>query len=434
MLSEDEILLLQLHKIGSTLIENDGDLNRRLKTVMESARKVMKFTRAVLYVFNKEMVEVKVAVGKYSLVGKYFRWPKDSMGGPSYVLHHPKAFVQKGLRDKRVQPYYPKKKSDRDILFAIFKMVHLGDGDIALAPIISKGRVVGVLGADKLGKQITHVDLKHLEDFASQAGWAFERAELMKQNKVLLKDLKKALDNRVKEIKTLRDKLVHSERLAAMGELVAGVAHEIKNPLMGIVGFTDLLKEAYAGNEEVKQILSGLGFSVKHLQSVVKNFLSFSKNTKPTLAKMNLNKALADSIALTDHQLKGMRVKVEKKFSSTLPLIKGDHNQLVQVFTNIFVNAAQAMEPKNGGTLTVSTEYHVPHAVIRISDTGIGISKELHEKIFQSFFTTKPKGKGTGLGLSISLGIIQRHNGSIKVESEVGKGTTFIITLPVPKN
>jgi signal transduction histidine kinase len=430
MLSEDEILLLQLHKIGSALVENDGDLNRRLKTVMESARKVLHFSRAVLYVFNNEMVEVKVAVGKYSQIGKYFRWPKDTMGGVSYAAATGKAFIQKGLLDKRACKFHPAQKKDRDVLFAIFRLAHLGSGDIALAPIISKGRVVGVLGADKLGKPISRSDLHHLEDFASQAGWAFERADLMYQNKLLLRDLKKALDDRVKEIRTLRDKLVHSERLAAMGELIAGVAHEIKNPLMGIVGFTDLLKEAYAGNEEVKQILSGLGFSVKHLQSVVKNFLSFSKNTKPTLAKMNLNKAVADALALTDHQLKGMRIRVEKKLSSSLPLIKGDHNQLVQVLTNMFVNAAHAMEPKNGGILTIATLYQSPHVLIKITDTGIGISPDLHEKIFQSFFTTKPKGKGTGLGLSISLGIIQRHNGTIKLESVVGKGTTFIISLP----
>lgn len=434
MLSEDEILLLQLHRIGSVLVEDDGDLHRRLVKVMESARKVMKFTRAVLYVFNKEMVEVKVAVGKYSMIGKYFRWPKDIMGGPSYVLHTGKALIQKGLWDKRVLSYYPKKKTDRDILFAIFKMVHLGAGDIALAPIHSKGQVVGVLGADKLGKSISNHDLQHLKDFASQAGWAFERADLIHQNKMLLRDLKKALDNRVKEIKTLRDKLVHSERLAAMGELVAGVAHEIKNPLMGILGFTDLLKESYANNEEVKQILSGLGFSVKHLQSVVKNFLSFSKNTKPTLVKMNVNKAVADALALTDHQLKGMKVKIEKKLSARLPLIKGDHNQLVQVLTNMFVNAAHAMEPKNGGTLTVMTGLDQGRVLVKIHDTGIGISKELHEKIFQSFFTTKPKGKGTGLGLSISLGIIQRHCGTVQVQSEAGKGATFIISLPVPRS
>lgn len=430
MLSEEEILLLQLHKIGSALVENDGDLNRRLKKVMESARKVLHFSRAVLYVFNREMVEVKVAVGKYSQIGRFFRWPRDKMGGVSYAAATGKAFIQKGLLDKRVLNYHPADKKDLDVLFAVFRLAHLGSGDIALVPIKSKDRVVGVLGADKLGRPISLHDLHHLQDFANEAGWAFERAELMQQNKILMRDMKKSLDDRVKEIRTLRDKLVHSERLAAMGELIAGVAHEIKNPLMGIVGFTDLLKEAYADNEEVKQILSGLGFSVNHLQSVVKNFLSFSKNTKPVLAKMNLNKAVADALALTDHQLKGMNIKIEKRLSTALPLIKGDHNQLVQVLTNMFVNAAHAMEPKNGGTLTVSTLYHESHVLIKIADTGIGISPDLHEKIFQSFFTTKPKGKGTGLGLSISLGIIQRHSGSIKVESTVGKGTTFIITLP----
>jgi len=428
MLTEEEILQLQFHKLSAELL-TEGDLQRSLTKVMESARKMLSFSRVVLYVIKKDLIEAKVAVGKYSFVAKSFRWPRNSMGGPSYVFRKGKAMIQKGLMDKRVVNYYPKRKMDKDVLFAIFNLAHLGKADIALAPIFSKGKVIGVLGADKLGKPIDEEDLNHLEDFASQAGWAIEKAELEQQNKALMKELEMLVEKRTRELQAIKEQLIHSERLAAMGELVAGVAHEIKNPLTGILGFTELMKNCKS-HDEAKQLVTGLKTSVAHLQQVVKHFLSFAKKSKGTFRKISINQALKDAVALTSHQLKGMKVRIIEHLPDNTIYIKGDKNQLVQVFTNMFINSGQAME-NEGGALTIDLSEHDHNAVIKIVDTGVGIPHDNVEKIFKPFFSTKNKKKGTGLGLSVTMGIIEKHCGMINVDSKEGKGTTFSIKLPI---
>lgn len=431
MLTEEEILQLKLHKLSSEIIEGH-DLKRRLKKVMESMRKMLSFTRAVLYIECDGLIEVKVAVGRFSLAATTFRWPKEEMGGVTWVFKNRKPTIQKGLCDPRVVPYYPKKKADYDVLFSIFNMVHLGAGDIALAPVFYNGAVIGVLGADKLGRSVSKEDLKHLEEFAAQAAWAFEKAELEQQNKTFTRELKELLEKRSAELKKTQEKLVHAERLAAMGELVAGVAHEIKNPLTGIKGFTELLKDAYSNDPEARQIVRGLSFSVKHLQQVVDNFLTFSRNAKVNKRKIDINQAVRDAVTLTAHQLKGMQVTVYMTLAKKLPLFKADINQLVQVFTNLFINAAHAMQPK-GGAVKVESKFENNNILIKVIDSGHGIAPEDQPKIFQSFFTTKEKGKGTGLGLSISLGIVENHGGKILVDSTPGKGTTFTLVFPLPE-
>jgi signal transduction histidine kinase len=428
MLSDNEIFLLQLHKLSSEIIQG-SNLKTSLRRVLESARKLLHFNRVYLFVKDphKEIIEVRMAVGKHSFIAKSLKWPAESMGGPTYAFATGRPFIQHGLQDPRIQKYYPKKPEDKDVLLSIYALGKFGSGDIGLVPVTFRNRTIAVLGADRLNQKLSPEDKQHLEEFASQIGWAIENARLREENQTMMKELEALVDKRSKELKELQVQLIHSERLAAMGELVAGITHEIKNPLTGIVGFTELLS-LQPQDESNKQIISGLKTSVTHLQDVVKNFLSFSKKTKPTFAELDINQTIVNALALTSYNIRRRNIVVERKLAADLPQIKGDASQLIQVFTNMFMNAEQAMP--NGGTLTITSKKTATAVIVSIADTGIGISPENLKKLFTPFFTTKGEDKGTGLGLSVSQTIIKNHHGKIKVVSTLGQGTTFTLSFP----
>jgi two-component system NtrC family sensor kinase len=215
-----------------------------------------------------------------------------------------------------------------------------------------------------------------------------------------------------------------------MGQLAAGVAHEINNPLGTILLFADVMyKETPEGDplrEDLKMILN----ETTRCKSIVSDLLNFARQQEVMANEVNLHD-------LIDEVIEGMvvkpdfkEIKIVRKFSPDLPLIMADPGQLRQVFINLFNNAADAMP--EGGTLTISSEHVDSQWVrIKISDTGYGIPQENLGRLFTPFFTTKSLGKGIGLGLSIVYGIIKMHRGQIHVESQVGQGTTFTITLPV---
>jgi two-component system, NtrC family, sensor kinase len=233
------------------------------------------------------------------------------------------------------------------------------------------------------------------------------------------------------ELKDTQQKLIHSAKLATIGELVAGVSHEIKNPLTGILGFVSMLKENSV-EKETQPLLDGLDTSAKHLQKVVLNFLAFSKRTETQFQPLDINQVISNTLSLVSHQVRGQGIEIETKLNTSLAQISGDFNQLTQVFTNIVMNAADAM-PKGGYIYIKSYDKELKgkhYILIDIKDTGTGIPAKIINQIFDSFFTTKGYEKGTGLGLSISKGIIENHGGKIQVRSKIGKGTVFTILLP----
>ncbi|MDR2432030.1 MAG: GAF domain-containing protein [Candidatus Margulisbacteria bacterium] len=430
MLNKNEVFLLRFNQLGSEIIKG-RDLNNSLQKVLETARKLLNFDRVYLFAPSrrKDLLEVLMAVGKHSFIAKSLKWPKNSMGGPTYVLKTSRSLLQRGLLDRRAAAYYPQKETDREVLFAIYKLGHFGAGDILLVPVLFRGRTVAVLGADRLQKKLRAADQNNLEQFASQIGWAIENARLRRENELMLKDLAKLVDKRTQEIKDIQAQLIHSERLAAMGELVAGITHEIKNPLAGIAGFTELLRGFLRGDAGALQVLDGLETSVGHLQNIVRNFLAFAKKTRADLQKVAVNQVVADALALTNYNLRRRGIQIDARLAADLPEITGDKNQLVQVLTNIILNAEHAMA--DGGRLRISTRFRNNKIRIEIADNGIGIAPENLGSIFQAFFTTKASDKGTGLGLSVSNNIIKAHRGRISVRSAVGKGSTFSISLPV---
>jgi signal transduction histidine kinase len=430
MLTSNEIFLLQLHRLGSELIEG-SDLRKSLSKVLETARKLLYFNRVYLFVENRDqnLIEVLMAVGKHSFIAKSLKWPRPTMGGPTYVFSKGVALIQHGLKDRRITKYYPKKTDDYDVLMSIYKLGKFGTGDFILAPVTFRGRTVAVLGADKYEQKLTKDDLQHVKEFASQIGWAIENARLREENQAVMKHLETLIEKRTEELKEIKTQLIHSERLAAMGELIAGITHEIKNPLTGILGFTELLKGYFQDkDDDAKQVLNGLITSINHLQSVVKNFLSYAKRGQSVILPCDINQIIADSLALTRHNLQKKKIEVQLKLTSENVILQVDRHQLIQVLTNMIMNAEDAMP--DGGTLTISSIRNEGNVLIKIADTGIGIPEENQEKIFSSFFTTKGD-NGTGLGLSVCKNIIEGHGGQILLNSAPKEGTTFTILLPL---
>ena len=239
------------------------------------------------------------------------------------------------------------------------------------------------------------------------------------------------LKDREAALNAAQAQLIQSEKLAAVGQLGAGIAHEVKNPLAGILGCAQLsLRDAPQGTLLAKN-LTLIEKETKRCKMIIENLLKFARQEKTLLEPTDVNRVVEDAVAIVLHQLELNQVKVIKDLAPGLPKIRGNGNQLQQVFMNLMINAQHAMEGA-GGTVTLSTRGTAPDRIeVRVTDTGPGIPEAIRKRIFEPFFTTKPTGKGTGLGLSVSYGIVKDHAGEIRAESPPGQGATFVITLPV---
>lgn len=245
-------------------------------------------------------------------------------------------------------------------------------------------------------------------------------------------DLREKLKMR-KELQEAQMRLIQAEKMASLGSLAAGVAHEINNPLGGILIYASLLMEEFESQDDPRvQDLKRIVEEGTRCKEIVKSLLEFGRQTESRFEPVDINKAVNDSLFFLEKQALFHNIQIIKHLNPSLPLIQGEPNQLKQVFMNMMVNAAEAMSDK-GGSLTIETGVIHDESSIFISfkDSGPGIPPAIQSKIFDPFFTTKGVGKGTGLGLSTSYGIIQSHHGTIDVESELGKGTTFRIVLPI---
>ncbi len=224
----------------------------------------------------------------------------------------------------------------------------------------------------------------------------------------------------------LEKKLVQSERLASIGKLAMGFAHEISNPLTNIQLAAEILYKKVG--KELKARVEVITKNVDLASSVVRNLLEFSRNSQLNIIPLDLEAVLDESINVVSPRMK--KVKLVKNVGA-LPMALGDPKQIEQVFSNIIINSVQAMP--DGGRILVEADFDESFVIISFTDTGGGISKELLGKIFDPFFTTKEVGAGTGLGLSLSYGIVKAHGGDITVESELSKGTTVRVKLPLAK-
>lgn len=221
---------------------------------------------------------------------------------------------------------------------------------------------------------------------------------------------------------------LESEKLAAVGRLAAGVAHEINNPLTTVLTFSHLLREKEGLGDQDKQDLDLVIRETSRASEIVRGLLDFARERPALKEALDVNDVVRRTIPLLGSQKAFQRITVREHLQGDLPPVNADMNRLQQVLLNLSLNACEAMQ--DGGTLTISTSAQGRNVLLKVTDTGCGIKEEHLGNIFEPFFSTKPVGKGTGLGLSVSYGIIQRHGGTLEVESEIGKGTTFIITLP----
>jgi len=244
-----------------------------------------------------------------------------------------------------------------------------------------------------------------------------------------------AMNHMMNQLVYRQELLMRAHKLKAVGTLTAGVAHELNNPLNNVILTASMLHEDFKdlSEEECLEMVGDLVTESERAQRIVRNLLDFARESEAELESHSLQDIVEETLRLASNQIKLARVRVEGEMEENVPPIYGDRQQLEQVFLNLVLNALDAMP--DGGLLRIKvfkTEDRESVAVT-FEDTGIGIPKQHLRDIFDPFFTSKKAAKGTGLGLSVSLGIVQRHGGDIRVESELGKGTVFTVLLPVPK-
>jgi signal transduction histidine kinase len=236
----------------------------------------------------------------------------------------------------------------------------------------------------------------------------------------------------IQELERRQDELVESRKMAAIGTLTSGIAHELNNPLNNILLTAEAMKEELAklNQGELAEMADDILSESERASEIVRDLLDFARSERPSLEEINVGELLQQTLRLVSNQAAVANIEVEVRIEEGIPSIYGERRSLQQVFLNLFVNAIQAMP--NGGTLTVRA-HKVPgtrDVAVVVSDTGVGIPSEYLSRIFDPFFTTKEVGRGTGLGLTVAYGIVEKHGGKIEVESQVGRGTTFTVVLP----
>ena len=291
----------------------------------------------------------------------------------------------------------------------------------ATVPLVAKDRVIGVILVDNMFTQrpITDADIRFLTMFAHQAALAIENA-IFHTN----------LETMNKDMRTMHEQLVQSEKMAALGAMMAEITHEIRNPLVSIGGFTRRLAKKLKDNEDKKYVDIILS-EVARLEGIIHDNLSYIKELAPQFVETDIGGLIEEVLTLYEDELASRRIRVERNFSSSLPRLMIDPQQIKQGVINILKNAMEAME--NGGTLFIRA-YTIPEAqvaAIEIGDTGPGIAAKAMHNIFNPYYTTKPR--GTGLGLPITNRIIQSHKGKIELRNRDGGGALFTIKLPLPE-
>ena len=421
--SEEEILSTVANQ-AAICIENSGltetfDIDEILRLVLEGVTKNIGFDRARLYLVNEKrnVLECKMAVGidEGKIKGMTLRLdPEDSVVARSVSERKP-FIIPDASRDPRVNPLLQEK---------------LNLQSLVVIPLLAKDKPLGAIAADHTepGRNITKKTLESVMTFAQQAGLAIHNALMYQELKAFSQQMEEKIQRTTADLRKTEAQLIRSEKLAALGELAAGIAHEIRNPLTSINILIHSLTENFPSENARREDLQVIEEEIRRINEIVDQFLRFAKPASPLLEKTNLIPIFEEILQLLRPQIERGMIKVKKEFDS-LPLITVDREQIKQVILNLLLNAVQAM-PK-GGLLTLGGHVWEADRWIRLSiqDSGIGIPAEDLNKLFDPFFSTKEG--GVGLGLSIAHRIVDQHHGKIEVESTPGKGTLLTVCLPI---
>jgi signal transduction histidine kinase len=289
----------------------------------------------------------------------------------------------------------------------------------ATVPLVAKDRVIGVILVDNMFNQrpITARDMRFLIMFAHQAALAIENAIIHTNLETMNKDMR-----------ALHEQLVQSEKMAALGAMMAEITHEIRNPLVSIGGFARRLAKKVQNDEE-KKYIDIIMSEVTRLEGIIQDNLLYIKEAAPQLSESDLNSVVQEILTLYEDEIAQRDIRLESSLSPSCPRLMIDVSQIKQAIINILKNALEAME--NGGVLSIRT-YPLPEtqeAAVEIGDTGPGISAKAMHNIFNPYYTTKPR--GTGLGLPITNRIVKAHNGKIEIRNKETGGAVFTIKLPL---
>lgn len=297
-----------------------------------------------------------------------------------------------------------------------------------IVPVYHTNQLLGVIVMLIRRKRDMADGLDILESISAQLGNAIIQAQLYEKDLKTMKELK----NTLKELKDTQVHLINAEKMASLGRLIAGVAHEINTPLASIKSNNSIIKKLIKkfDNEEIFEMLNEINEidaeAVERIQRIVASLKKFVRLDEAELQEADINKELDLTLDLIRHETKN-RIEIVKNYAE-IPVIKCYPNMLNQVFMNILINACQAI--KNKGKITITTDFDGKNLIVKIKDSGLGIKQEDLDKIFTAGYTTKGVGYGTGLGLAISYKIIEKHEGKIQVKSELGVGSEFILTIP----
>jgi PAS domain S-box-containing protein len=394
-------------------LENQRRLEREIEISKDFLENIIENTKTNLMVIDKDLVVRTINTAQARTLG---RPKKNIIGRPLFSLFPHNLAPYEGIP---IEAIFQKTLAGRSFEIRDYRITGIQAMPIYLAmnisPLLIDGKTPGIL--------ITSNDVTK----------RVELEEALKQYTVELED---KVDKGTATAKKLEQQVLHSEKLAALGRLAAGVAHEIGNPLTSISTFAQLLREM-ATDEFTQSSLDIINNHIQRITEIVRRMSTFSRADSLNIKFVQLNDVVNSTLDLMrfDKRMKST-IEIGVSLDPGLPKTMIDEGQMSQVFINIILNALDAMP--DGGKLTITTRHEKVYQgrddiLIGFADTGVGISKDSLEKIFDPFYTTKEVGKGTGLGLSVSYNIVRRFKGDIKVESELGKGTVFTIILPVVK-
>ena len=398
--------LMVLNSIAQTLTES-MDLSDSLHRTLRQMAELFNLDATSLYLFDQEGAQLRriAAVGHRSEFATHF--PPVSLNPE--LMQHIKSVRATFLSAQGLS------------LPPIFRDVQLKE-EIAAAYVVvlwSKDHVIGglVVGS-RTPREFSAADVNLLIAVGSQISSAIERSILYEQTRQAYENLRRT-----------QEQLLHSEKLAAVGQLISGVAHELNNPLTAILGYSQLLTSSGQMGQQGMEYADKLYKQAQRTHRIVQNLLSFGRQHKPERVPVQINQALEETLALRDYDLRMHNIRIHLDLAENLPVISADPHQLQQVFLNMVNNAVDAiLEHSTEGDLWVRTGLNGDRFSIEFTDSGPGVKDA--SRVFDPFYTTKPVGKGTGLGLSICYGIITEHGGIIRVRNIPARGASFTIELP----